>query len=48
MAKTTKKNPKTILKLPDSEQSDTAVLNSLASPSSGRFTAERKNSREFW
>ena len=37
MAMSTKrKNPKTILKLPDSEQSKTAVLNSLASPSSRR------------
>ena len=37
MAKSTKrKSPKTILKLPDLEQSKTAVLNSLASPSSRR------------
>ena len=37
MAKRTKrKSPKTILKLPDLEQSKTAVLNSLASPSSRR------------
>ena len=37
MAKSIKrKSPKTILKLPDLEQSKTAVLNSLASPSSRR------------
>ncbi len=37
MAKSTKrKSPKTILKLPDLEQSKTAVLNSLGSPSSRR------------
>ena len=37
MAKSRKrKSPKTILKLPDLEQSKTAVLNSLASPSSRR------------
>lgn len=37
MAKSTKRKiPKTILKLPDLEQSKTAVLNSLASPSSRR------------
>ena len=37
MAKSTKrKSPKIILKLPDLEQSKTAVLNSLASASSRR------------
>jgi integrase len=37
MAKNTmKRSPKTILKLPDLEQSKTAVLNSLSSPSSRR------------
>jgi hypothetical protein len=37
MAKRTKKRtPKTILKLPNLEQSKSAVLNGLTSPSSGR------------
>jgi hypothetical protein len=31
-----KRNPKTVLKLPDLEQSKSAVLNSLTSPSSQR------------
>jgi hypothetical protein len=36
-----KRTPKTVLKLPDLEQSKSAVLNSLTSPSSQRSTTTR-------